>query len=143
MAIRTSPTDVQDTLMDLYDGSADLTGFIAAGNSLTNKVATNDTDSLLDSDDLELIERYLAAHFYGVSDQVPQSKGTGRANASFRGQTAMGLEFTQFGQMAMTLDVTGYLSKLNKQSKEGKLVAGGSWLGTRYKNDVSQRASDQ
>jgi hypothetical protein len=142
---RTSSTKVQGILVDHYDdvNSIDLTAFISTANSLVNKVASNDTYSLLSSTDLELIERWLAAHFYAHADQISQSRGGGRANASFQGQTAMMLTSTQYGQTAMVLDVTGYLSKLNQQAQTGPMRAGMVWLGTRYRNDRSQRAGDQ
>jgi hypothetical protein len=142
---RTSSSKVQEILVDHYDSvnSISLTAFISTANSLTNKVASNDADTLLSSTDLELVERWLAAHFYAHADQLSQSRGGGRANASFQGQTAMALTSTQYGQTAMVLDVTGYLSRLSQQAVSGPVKASMSWLGTRMKYDKSQTAGDQ
>jgi hypothetical protein len=63
---------------------------------------------------LELIERWLAAHFYAQSDQLYQSKNTGGAGASFQGQTAMGLSNTSYGQQAKMLDISGCLAAFDK-----------------------------
>lgn len=143
MAIRTTQSAVEGILVDHYDGVTSLTPFITAANSITNKVAANDSASLLDAADLELIERWLAAHFYAHSDQMPQSKNTGRASASFQGQTGMHLTSTYYGQTAMMLDATGYLTLIQQDALKGKAVASAVWLGTRMKNDNSELSSDQ
>lgn len=71
---------------------------------------------------LELIERWLSAHFYAVNDKPYQSKSTNKASASFVGQTGMYLESTLYGQMAVRLDPTGCLTS------QGKTISG-MWLG--------------
>lgn len=102
--------------------------FIKTAAALTDWLATADTaqDGELTSDLLREIETYLAAHFYSHRDQLYQSKGTGRANASFQGQTAMKLESTQYGQTAMVLDITGLLAARNAGPKNRVQVV---WLG--------------
>ena len=145
MAIRTLAANVVAILVDHYDtpNATDLTAFIATANSLTDAVSTADTGGILSSGDLELIERWLAAHFYGHADQMTQSEGGGGANASFQGQTAMFFESTQYGQTALVLDRTGELARLQKQAEEGKRSAGMTWLGTRIKYDDSETSADQ
>lgn len=147
MAIRTNEALVKAILIEgkQYDNknNPSLTAFIATANSLVEAVATADTDSILSSTDLELVERWLSAHFYGHSDQFKQNKSTGGASGGFQGQTAMVLNSTQYGQTALLLDRTGELAKLSKQAVEGKKTAGMVWLGTRYKNDESERTGDQ
>lgn len=143
MTIRTTSSAVEGILVDHYDGATSLTPFIETASSITNKVSSNDTDSLLNATDLELIERWLAAHFYAHSDQLPQSKNTGRASASFQGQTGMVFNSTQYGQTALGLDITGYLAKLQAQASTGPIKASAVWLGTRMKNDNSELSSDQ
>lgn len=141
---RTDSSSVQGILLENYDGSSSLSPFIAAAGALTDKVSSNDSDGILDATDLELIERWLSAHFYAAGpDMLPQSKGTGRANASFQGQTGMFLKSTYYGQMAMLLDTTGYLGVLQQDAERGRGVASASWLGTRYKYDESEEAGDQ
>lgn len=126
MSIRTTEAAVKDILGRHYDTntSPSLTGFIATGSSLVDKVNTNDTTNLLSDSDLELIERWLSAHFYAQSDQLFSSRSTGKASGSFQGQTGMQLENTIYGQQALILDVTGYLSALQKGG-----IVGGFWLG--------------
>lgn len=143
MAVRTNSDAVRGILRDHYDGSADLAPFIIAANSIVSKLAAADSVGIHSTSDLELIERWLAAWGYHTSDLMYASKNTGGAGASFQGQTGMYFSNNYYGQMALMLDTTGYLSKLQKQAEEGPKVAGGAWLGTRYTGDVSEQVSDQ
>lgn len=127
---RTTPGNVQDILGPHYDGKSAITPFIETANSLVSRIAANDTLATLSGVDLELIERWLAAHFYAHADQLMTSKSTGGASGSFQGQTGMVLESTQYGQTAMLLDSTGYLSRLNNETKSGtKQKAQMFWIG--------------
>lgn len=131
MAVRTLSASVQAILGGHYDSDAatDLTPFIATANALTDQVDACDTDNVLDATELELIERYLAAHFYAHSDQIAKSRTTGDASISFQGTTGKGLDSTQYGQSAMLLDETGCLSKKNQQMINGKKKATVTWMG--------------
>lgn len=130
MAIRTDPDLVRGVIET--DPAISLAPFIDTANSLTNHVSDQDDDSLLDDPTLELIERYLAAHFYEANrDRKYAQKTTGRASAQFQGKTAMVLMSTDPGQTACLLDVTGRLAELSKQAeKGGKPKVGLAWLGT-------------
>lgn len=123
MTIRTSSSSVQSILGDNYDGSTDLTAFIATASALTDHVAAKDSDGILSATVLELIERWLAAHFYAHADQLKTQEGRGQSNASYQGQYGMGLKGTKYGQAALDLDFTGALAAL------GKKRIGMSWLG--------------
>ena len=81
-------------------------------------------DRTLTDAELELIERWLAAHLYAMSDQTYASKSTAGASASFHGQTGMHLEATKYGQTALTVDYSGCLSAISKR-QVARLV----WLG--------------
>lgn len=131
MAIRTISASVQAILGGHYDSDAatDLTPFIATANVLTDQVDACDTNNSLDSTELELIERYLSAHFYAHSDQIAKSRTTGDASISFQGTTGKGLDSTQYGQTAMLLDETGCLTRKNTQMIEGKKRATVTWMG--------------
>ena len=140
---RTSSSSVQGILGDHYDSEAapSLDPFIATAGSFVNKVATKNTAGgfgLTDAD-LELIERWLAAHFYTHSDMIASSKSTGSASGSLQGQTAMHFESSLYGQTAVLLDSTGFLSNLMKESKEGKQKVRLGWTGTKLKDRVRDR----
>lgn len=132
MAVRTTATAVKAILLNQFDLSNDpsLTAFIDAAAIIIKRVETCDSDSILDEDDKEMIERWLAAHLYAHADQLMKSKTTGDASASFQGTTGMGLESTQYGQTAMTLDASGCLSEINRlDSQGGTVTCGATWLG--------------
>lgn len=127
---RTTVNAVKAILLADYnvDDGPSLQPYIDTANALTSRVAACAADrglALLNTE-LELIERWLAAHFYAVSDKPYSSKTTAGASASFQGQTAKYLEFTGYGQMAVTLDPSGCLAAIASGLRR---VAGGFWLG--------------
>ncbi|GIW60130.1 MAG: hypothetical protein KatS3mg087_1196 [Patescibacteria group bacterium] len=140
---RTTPALVSEILGSHYDGSSSLTSFIDTASAVVDQVESNDTKKKLTPAMLELIERWLAAHFYLHADQIASSESVGGASASYQGQTGFALMSTIYGQTAVVLDTTGYLSKLQQQSISGKRKVGVVWAGTRYTGDVSERAEDQ
>ena len=106
------------------DANLDVTVFIRMANALASQLALVDATSggvggvgglsLLSDDMLEQIELMLGAHFYSLRDQRYQSKSTGRASASFQGQAGEGLASTDYGRNALALDITGWLSRINR-----------------------------
>ena len=110
-----------------YNGHTDLMPFIATANAVVNRVvnlAVTARNMAIQSTDAELIERWLAAHFYCQSDKTYQSKSTQGASGSFTGQTAMGLKSTLYGQTAKVMDPSGVLEAIDERK-----FAGGHWLG--------------
>lgn len=80
----------------------------------------------------ELVERWLAAHFYASTDPQYSQKSTGGASGVFQGQVAMYFEGTWYGQRAMEVDGSGCLSKRQQELKTGtKQSASISWAGKR------------
>lgn len=131
MAIRTTAPAVQSALGPNYDGQQDLEENILTASVLVDELVRCSTAKGLTLSDelLERIECYLAAHFYGHGDQFYQSRSTQGASGSFQGQTAMGLESTQYGQTALRLDISGCLMGFNKGAR-----ARAVWLGTRHRD---------
>jgi hypothetical protein len=132
MAVRTTAAAVQK-IVEVESG-ADLDPHIEAANNLVTRhclgldaagVAINDTI------DLELIERWLAAHFYKVfSPQVQQERAdvVSQANATAVGKY---LENTHWGQQALALDASGGLAAWQNQVKKGQTkTAGATWTGS-------------
>lgn len=131
---RTNSTNVIAVLLSgkQYDGvnSPSLDAFIDTANSLVTQLNSEcNSGGELDTARLELIERYLAAHFYAHADQQMQAKQTGDASATFKGKTDLGLNGTDYGQTALLLDTTGCLANWNQQLKSGKKKIGVKWLG--------------
>lgn len=76
---------------------------------------------------LELMERWLGAHFYAVSDKPYSQRQTLRASGTFHGQTGMHLEATLYGQTALVLDTTGCLNNISNNSRAYAFWGGKPW----------------
>jgi hypothetical protein len=124
MAWRTTEEQVRE-IIDT-DVSLSIAPFIDQASALTDKVSAADTTGELGTDLLLMIEKNLAAHFYAFRDPQYTSKSTGGASGSFQGQTGLGLNATYWGQTAMLLDVTGYLTELNMATRPKASL---TWLG--------------
>lgn len=107
----------------------DLTPFIdtaaavvddAIENALANAVTITSARA-------ELMERWLAAHFYKCSDRQFASKNTQGASASYTGKTGMNFNATTYGQTAMSLDPSGSLLAIG--GEEGRSTANAVWVG--------------
>lgn len=99
-------------------GSADLSGYIAAANAVANAQLL---DKELDSDLLEQITIYLAAHFavLGIERGGQRRKRIGEADESYKtpGDKDLGFASTRFGQTAMIMDSSGTLAGMAANNK--------------------------
>jgi len=121
MAVRTTPALVQGILLKDYDakGAPALDPFI-----LTASVIVDQLTLLTNPTQQELVERWLAAHFYCQPDKPYQSRSSLGASGSFSGQTGQKLESTLYGQTALILDTSGGLASLMNRA-----VASMTWMG--------------
>lgn len=124
---RTSEPDVRKAIDS--DTALDLDLYIEAASGLTDYVESCDTDNVLSAGLLRSIETYLAAYFYEARDQGYTEKETGDAKAVFQGRTGMYFEQNKWGQMAITLDISGCLASLQEQAMKGKKQVQMMWLG--------------
>lgn len=128
MAVRTDDTAVKTVLLRDYDtrNLPSLTAFIDTASAIVDRVATCAAlkGKSLTTGELELVERWLAAHCYAQSDKTYASRSTAGASGSFDGKTDMGFDSTLYGQTAMRIDYSGCLTAINKRQ-----VAGAVWLG--------------
>lgn len=103
--------EVDDTI------STDLVPFITIANELVTEfcapVGYSDAR-------LELIERWLAAHYYTVRDNRVKSEAVAGVSATYSQNTALNLASSMQGQTAMSLDTAGGLAALNKRTVDGK-----------------------
>ena len=106
--------------------SPDLTPFIDTASAVVDRVAACATAKgiTLSSTELELIERWLSAHFHCVSDKPYSTRSTQGASGGFHGQTAMALDATLYGQTAKGIDYSGCLAAIFAKQK-----ARMKWLG--------------
>lgn len=132
MPVRTTATAVNQirTVVDDQAEVADvLSPFIETANSLVTELCTGGT---LSDERLELIERWLAAHFYSlqVDARLTMSETVGPLTETFFGKVGYALNQTPYGQQAMFLDTTGSLSRWNNQVIKGTTTkASVSWGG--------------
>jgi hypothetical protein len=131
--VRTSETAVKLVLRPGSQGgdyddvnSPSLTPFIDAASAMVDDAAAcaADADDAISTTRQELIERWLAAHCYCLSDRTFTSRSTLGASASFAGQTGMNLEATFYGQQAMALDPSGCLRSAGAGNRASAI-----WLG--------------
>lgn len=128
MAVRTTSEAVSAIIE--VDAAISLTPFIEAANAVVTK---NCVDDAFTEVELELIERWLSAHFYRMRELQIQQERAGVVSRGFQSQLALGFDNSTYGQMAMRLDWSGALSALNEQAKSGaKIAVGVTWLGTPY-----------
>jgi len=125
--MRTSATAVMSILGDNYSDSISLEPFIETASGVVDQLVNygNDIGVTVSTALQELIERWLAAHYYAIADQLYSSKSTQGASATFQGQTGMGLDATLYGQQAKSLDITGYLRMIDKGISRVSVL----WLG--------------
>lgn len=128
---RTDATNVAKVIE--VDEEIDLTPFIDTANELVTEMCTGDNgpDPVYSANRLELIERWLAAHFYAIRDMRPANEKAGPVGVAYQHEVDLNLANTMYGQQAMVLDTNGGLATLNKQTEEGgPREVGLTWLGT-------------
>jgi len=121
MAIRTTALAVGGIIE--VDVAISLDPFIETASALVDDIAV---ESGHGATRLELIERWLAAHFYAIRDPRTTQEKAGTVGASYESKVDLGLNLTRYGQQAMALDSSGLLEGFSK----GKRRVGVTWLGT-------------
>ncbi len=123
---RTTSTLVQGIIE--ADSSISLDPFIAIANELvTEKCSSSDYTATR----LELIERWLSAHFYTVRDMRAESEKAGPTSEKKQSKVDLGFDSSHYGQTAMRLDTVGGLAGLNTSMKgRGGQPVSIAWLGT-------------
>jgi hypothetical protein len=122
---RTTSTAVQGIIET--DVTISLTPFIEVASNLVDQVCL---DSGYSDTTLELIERWLAAHFYAVRDARRDTEKLGQAMDKYQYKVDLGLKVTVYGQQVMFIDTAGNLAALQAQAESGQARrAGVVWLG--------------
>lgn len=70
---------------------------------------------------LELIERWLAAHFFAVKFPRATAEKAGPVGENFQSKVDLALNVTHYGQQAMLLDSAGGLANYNAEVTSGKV----------------------
>lgn len=123
MPIRTTVEKVTG-IVEVCD-DIDVDPFIEAAAFLIDKIVEPSSTSTVyppvvvyDEMDLELIERWLAAHFYTIRDNRIDTEKVDTASEKLRYKVDLGLDQTQYGQKAKLLDVNGALARWDSKSKQ-------------------------
>ena len=104
---RTNSTDVK-AIIDTSLLAAEVDPFITDASLFVDNTLAS---SGLDAATLEMIEKYLAAHFLSMLDQRIQTEAfPSGIRFNYQGKTDMGLDQTFYGQMAKVLDTSGKLT---------------------------------
>jgi hypothetical protein len=138
MAVRTTEVAVQGIVE--HDATITLTPFIEVASSIVDDVCADDSD--YDATKLELIERWLSAHFYHIRDKAVASEKAGSVAQNFQYKLGLMFASTMYGQMAMTVDHKGHLAALSKRAEKGSRASASAFihLGTvdADGNDISE-----
>jgi hypothetical protein len=131
---RTTPALVA-SIIDTQAGT-DLTPFIDSASQLVTDVClyaakAGNPNVPYSATKLELIERWLAAHFYAIFDTRLSRAKAGTVAVQYQYKVALNLQVTLYGQQAMLLDTEGGLAALNNNIATRRNVKVGiAWLGT-------------
>lgn len=112
------------------DSRIPLDPFIDTANSLVTEVCAPAGYSDIR---LEMIERYLSAHFYTLRAPRAVSEQAGPVNVTYQSKVDLFLKTSHYGQTAILLDTAGGLAALCTEDAAGvgKQKIGVDWLGSR------------
>jgi hypothetical protein len=117
---RTTSTDVAGIIeVDPSIVGTSLSGlapFIDIANEMVTERCTQQGQGY-DAYRLEMIERWLAAHYYAIRDPRPQSERVGPVSETFQRILDQGLNGTTYGQTALRLDTKGGLQATENKMK--------------------------
>ena len=131
MAYRTTEAAVEKIVE--VDSTIDVEPFIEVANELVTEVCA---DSTYTAARLELIERWLSAHFYSIRDMKVATEAAGSVSQTFQYAVGLNLNVTVYGQQVLILDTDGSFAALQAQAKSGTMrTVGITWLGKTTTDD--------
>lgn len=134
MAIRTT-ADAVSKIIEV-DEDADLTPFIETASSLVDELL-EPLGTMTDAK-LELIERWLSAHYYAIHTPRAASEYATGVGESIETRVDLGLNVTRYGQQALILDTSGKLAQLQDNvTGKPKRKIGARWMGNPTEKNAS------
>lgn len=125
----------------LVQDGVDITPFISVANQMTTDICTYPqpgqdaslflpyTDGFIGSK-MELIERWLSAHFYTIFDNQLSHAKAGTVSVGFQYKIDLGLKVSLYGQQVLRLDTYGGLAALdNVVNAKRQIKVSINWLG--------------
>jgi hypothetical protein len=102
--------------------------FIEAASHLVTKLCA---PHVSDAAELELVERWLAAHIFTVRSPRRVQEGVEGITETFQSKVDLGLDTSHYGQHAKFLDSSGQLALWDEKIKKGQTSrAQLAWLGS-------------
>ena len=115
-------------IMDVDASIVNFAPFILTANLLVTEACS--TAGYTD-ERLELIERWLSAHFLSIRDKPVSSETAGPITSSYELKIGLGLKASMYGQQALILDSKGGLAKIDKKIQAGGVPTFGvAWVGS-------------
>lgn len=146
---RTTSALVEGVLLSDYDSQYNLQPFIDTAAVVVTRVSDCAVSRgiPLTTAELELVERWLAAHFYATSDRPYQERTTDGARGKFQGETGMYLDSTFYGQQALLIDYSGCLASIGSGGADGSGLTSRNaarvvWLGKPPSEQIDYRDRD-
>lgn len=127
MPVRTSADRVSKIIDYDTELIPDIQPFINDASIMVDTLVA--TDISVSANVLELVERYLAAHFIAITDPRVATEQVGSLLTTYQYKLAQGLAITHYGSMAMFLDTSGRLSNWNNRVVEGIINPQIFWAG--------------
>lgn len=124
---RTTDTAVRG-IIEGVDEEDDLDPFIETANIVVTALCEQIyllADSVNGPSQLELIERWLAAHFYSCDRSRLLTETIGKAKDGIEGKIDLGLQLTHHGQQVKGIDFRGALADFGQNRRKVKVT----WLG--------------
>lgn len=122
MSQRTTPSQVQDVLASNWDGSTDVQPFIDLAYPLVDRLAAQDSNSVLTSALLKNIEALLACDYYCMQAPLAEMSKIGQSSESYSKRRT-------YREQAFDMDASGNLRKIGKVAKV-------TWLGKRRSQET-------
>jgi hypothetical protein len=116
--VRTTEIKVQAILARNWNGTTNLLPFIEMASATIDQavsLAASSKGISLSAVQQELMERWLAAHFYCMMDPLYMSKSGGGASGSFQKKVGEGFDSTDYGKAACNVDQSGVLTAIGKR----------------------------
>jgi hypothetical protein len=108
MAVRVTAKEVKQILDDSALAESVINTFITSANTLVNQALGTGT-----TDILKEVERWLTAHMIASTrERQAKKEEAGGAKIEYTGVYMAGLHSTSYGQMVLTMDLSGKLASL-------------------------------
>jgi len=113
-------TEEQVKLIIEEDPSFTIPPFIDTANIMVDDLVASGLADDYPVAKLEMIERWLSAHFYAIAVPRAASEKAAVVAQSNQYKLDLNLAVTMYGQQVLAIDNSGYFASLNKKAKDGK-----------------------